>query len=55
MIQALKKGGDADYNVYYEVFRERAGGRTTFGFYFPEKPDLNLKKMVYHSKSSPSA
>ncbi|HAR36184.1 MAG TPA: hypothetical protein DCR87_04630 [Acidobacteria bacterium] len=49
------KGGDAEYNVYYEVFRERAGGRTTFGFYFPEKPDLNLKKIVYQSKSSPAA
>ncbi|MGQ9801881.1 MAG: hypothetical protein ACUVRL_09500 [Candidatus Saccharicenans sp.] len=49
------KGGDAEYAVYYEVFREKAGGRTTFGFYFPEKPDLNLKKIIYQSKSSPAA
>lgn len=49
------KGGEAEYNIYYEVFRERAGGRTTFGFYFPEKPDLSLKKIVYQSKSSPAA
>ena len=49
------KGGDAEYVVYYEVFREKAGGRSTFGFYFPEAPALNAKKLIYQSKSSTGA
>jgi len=49
------KGGDAEYNVYYEVKREVAGGRTTLGFYFPSNPAYNLKKLTYRSKSSPEA
>ncbi|MCX8160212.1 MAG: hypothetical protein N3G18_04680 [Candidatus Saccharicenans sp.] len=49
------KGGDAEYAVYYEVFREKAGGRTTLGFYFPESPALNARQFLYQSKSSPSA
>lgn len=49
------KGGDAEYAVYYEVFREKAGGRTTLGFYFPETPALNARQFLYRSKSSPNA
>ena len=49
------KGGDAEYAVYYEVFREKAGGRTTLGFYFPETPALNAKQFFYRSKSSTKA
>lgn len=49
------KGGDAEYAVYYEVFREKAGGRTTLGFYFPESPALNARQFLYRSKSSANA
>lgn len=49
------KGGDAEYAVYYEVFREKAGGRTTLGFYFPETPELNARQFLYRSKSSSGA
>lgn len=49
------KGGDAEYVVYYEVFREKAGGRTTLGFYFPETPRYNAKQLFYRSKSSANA
>lgn len=49
------KGGDAEYIVYYEVFREKAGGRTTFGFYFPDQPRYNAKNFRYQSKSSAGA
>ncbi|MGB9906294.1 MAG: hypothetical protein ACPLRR_02770 [Candidatus Saccharicenans sp.] len=49
------RGGDAEYAVYYEVFREKAGGRTTLGFYFPESPALNARQFLYRSKSSAKA
>jgi len=44
---------DAKYNIYYEVFREVAGGRTTLSFYFPE--GMDSKYISYHGKSSSGA
>lgn len=45
----------SEYNIYYEVKREVAGGRTTFGYWFPSTPALNCKTIAYKSKSSPDA
>lgn len=45
----------SEYNIYYEVKREIAGGRTTFGYWFPSTPALNCKTIGYKSKSSPDA
>lgn len=45
----------SEYNVMYEVKREAAGGRTTYGYWFPSTPALSSKVIAYKGKSSPGA
>ncbi len=45
----------SEYNVMYEIKREAAGGRTTFGYWFPSTPALSSKIITYKGKSSPDA
>jgi hypothetical protein len=40
-----------EYQIYYEVKRDVAGGRSTFGYYLPEPAD-QCKEITYKSKSS---
>ena len=48
------KGVDTEYDIYYEIKREIAGGRSTFGYYLPE-PGVQCREITYTSKSSPAA
>lgn len=45
----------SEYNVMYQVKREVAGGRTTYGYWFPSTPALSSKIIAYKGKSSPDA
>ncbi len=45
----------SEYNVMYQVKREVAGGRTTYGYWFPSTPALGSKIITYKGKSSPDA
>lgn len=47
-------GVGTEYNIYYEVKREVAGGRSSFGYYLPE-PGVQYREIMYTSKSSAAA